>query len=169
MIVPSVVLLTEQNAAVENRANRVERAAALLDAYRALLQCCRMKGAKEKVVGGTWGASRKRRGRDLGSVKKKVVGGTRGALRKSSGWDWARLAVLMVSGWTVERGDADLTPVLLHDFVQPGLRMLQHELEVLGGEHARASAEVAELLQQSDVSLAAAGIRKGFVPLRWCR
>ena len=106
----------------------------------------------------------------MGSVKKKVVGGTRGALRKSSGWDWARLAVLMVAGlWTVERGNADLTPALLHDFVQPGLRMLQHELEVLGGEHARASAEVAELLQQSDVSLAAAGIRKGFVPLRWCR
>ena len=77
MIVPSVVLLTEQNAAVENRANRVERAAALLDAYRALLQCCRMNGAKKKVVG-----VKKKSWAGLWERQEKVVGGTWGASRK---------------------------------------------------------------------------------------
>ena len=106
MIVPSVVLLTEQNAAVENRANRVERAAALLDAYRALLQCCRMEGAKKKVVGvkkKSWAGLGERQeksgGRDLGCAKKKSWAGLGERQEKSSGRGWARLAVLMVAGW----------------------------------------------------------------------
>ena len=58
---------------------------------------------------------------------------------------------------------SDLSPAVIHDYLQPGLKMLLQELDQLGGDHAAAATEIAELLHQSEVSLAAAGFRKGCV------
>lgn len=58
---------------------------------------------------------------------------------------------------------ADLSETVIHELLQPGLRLTIKELEALGGDHASASSALYEIFQQSEVKLFAAGVKKGYI------